>query len=88
MFLEAAAAVGLKREVTTYSLRHSSVTRMLKAGTPLALVASAHDTSPAMIRAHYARSIVDNSDALLRRAMLDVDAPAPVNVVPIAGRKS
>jgi integrase len=87
MFLEAAAAVGLKREVTTYSLRHSSVTRMLKAGTPLALVASAHDTSPAMIRAHYARSIVDNSDALLRRAMFDAGASTAPNVIPL-GRKS
>lgn len=90
MFGQVIAALGLDPMLTPYSLRHSSITRALKAGTPLALVASSHDTSPTIIGRHYARFIVDNSDAQLRRTLLDMDATAPdSNVLKLpAGRKS
>jgi len=84
LFRKAAKAIGLKRSVTPYSLRHSSVVRALLAGTPLQLVASSHDTSPQMISSNYAKYIVHNSDAVLRRCMLDLGEPAPAgNVVAI-----
>jgi integrase len=87
MFQQVIAALGLEETLSPYCLRHSSITRALKAGTPLALVASSHDTSPAIIARHYAKFIVDNSDALLRKTMLDMEAPTAPNVIPL-GRKS
>jgi integrase len=78
------AKVGLKRSVTPYSLRHSSIVRALMAGVPLELVASSHDTSAAIVARHYAKFIVHNSDAVLRRAMLDMGPPLPLNVVALA----
>ena len=44
-------------------------------------VAFVHDTSVPMIEKSYSASIGDHSDALLRRALLDMDGPA--KVVPI-----
>jgi integrase len=87
-FRKAAAAAGLEPDVTPYALRHSSIVRALVAGAPLRLVAASHDTSVAMIEKTYSRHIIgDASDALMRRAMLDMGAPAAGNIVPI-GRKS
>jgi integrase len=87
MFQQAIAELGLDPTLSPYSLRHSSITRALKVGTPLALVASAHDTSAVIISRHYAKFIVDNSEAMLRHGMLDMEAPASDNVVKL-GRKS
>ena len=42
--------------------------RGLRAGLPVRLVASAHDTSVAMIEKHYGAFIVDATEDLLRRA--------------------
>jgi integrase len=67
--------------ITLYALRHSSIVRQLLAGTPIRLVAVVHDTSVAMIEKTYSRHIADVSDVPLRRAMLDVGAPAEANVI-------
>jgi integrase len=85
VFPQVIAAAGLDAALSPYSLRHSSICRALLAGVPLQLVASSHDTSAAIIAKHYARYITDNSDTVLRRAMLDLSAIslAP-NVVTIA----
>ena len=69
--------------VTSYSLRHSSITRALLRGIPIRAVAYAHDTSVPMIEKTYSASIGDHSDTLFRNALLDVDAPVEGNVVPL-----
>jgi hypothetical protein len=52
-----------------------------------ALVSASHDTSTQMIEQTYSRFIVgDPSDAITRRAMLDMAAPVSTNVV-LIGRK-
>jgi integrase len=44
---------GLRPEVTPYSYRHTSITNMLMAGQPPALVAEVHGTSVQMLQRHY-----------------------------------
>ena len=53
-----------------YAFRHSSIVRGLRAGLPVRLVASLHDTSTEMIEKHYSAFIVDMTEDLARRAML------------------
>jgi integrase len=79
-------AAKLKPGTTMYSLRHSSIVRMLLAGTPIRIVAVHHDTSVPMIEKNYSRHIADHSDALVRRGLLDIGPPADDNVVPIASK--
>ena len=68
-----------------YCLRHTSITRMLLAGVPVRVVAALHDTSVQQIEKTYSRHIGDHSDALIRRAMFEADAPAAAgNVVAMA----
>ncbi|EKX59530.1 hypothetical protein D516_2685 [Rhodobacter sp. AKP1] len=55
-----------------YAFRHSSIVRGLRAGLPVRLVASLHDTSTAMIEKHYAAFIVDMTEDLARRATLSL----------------
>jgi len=62
-------------EVTSYSLRHSSIVRALLRGVPVAVVAQQHDTSVREIEAHYAAYILDHSDAVSRRALLETPGP-------------
>lgn len=66
------AATVERAEVPTdtimYALRHSSIVRGLKAGLPIRLVASLHDTSSEMIEKHYSAFIVDMTEDLARRA--------------------
>jgi integrase len=70
--------------VTSYALRHSSIVRALLGGVPVAVVAQQHDTSVREIEAHYAAYILDYSDALSRRALLDTSRPMVTdNVVPL-----
>src|SRR5262249_7282306 len=45
--------LGLNPKITPYSLRHTSITDMVIAGHPLALVAEVHGTSVQMIERHY-----------------------------------
>jgi hypothetical protein len=61
--------------VTLYALRHSSIVRQLLAGVPTRVVASHHDTSVVMIERTYSKYILDHSDALVRRGLLDVERP-------------
>ena len=80
-FTRAVTSIGLAAAgVTIYALRHSSITRQLLAGVPIRLVAALHDTSVTMIERNYSRHIADHSDAIVRRAMLDVSQPADSNV--------
>jgi integrase len=55
-----------------YALRHTSIVRGLRAGLPVRLVASLHDTSTEMIEQHYSAFIVDMTEDLARRAMLSL----------------
>jgi integrase len=88
MFRAAADRVGLDASVTPYALRHSSIVRQLLAGVPTRVVAAAHDTSVPMLEKTYSRHIVgDPSDAVIRRSLLDMAAPAGANVVPLGSRK-
>jgi integrase len=87
-FARAVARVGLKPSVTFYSLRHSSIVRQILAGTPLRIVAVAHDTSTQQVERTYSVHISDHADGLLRNGLLDVAQPAANNVVPMAGRRS
>ena len=64
-----------------YALRHSSIVRMLLLNVPIRLVASLHNTSVAMIEKHYSRYIVEYSDEISRKALLQHEAPSGENVV-------
>lgn len=61
---------GLPADTVPYSLRHSSIVRMLKAGLPIRLVASLHDTSSVVIERHYASAITSAMDDLAVRAVV------------------
>jgi integrase len=75
-------AVGLDPNVITlYSLRHSSIVRQLVANVPIRIVAATHDTSAKQIEAHYSKHISEHSDALVRRAMLDLSTPVSDKVI-------
>jgi integrase len=86
-FRRVVKATGLDPKVVTiYALRHSSVVRQLLAGIPVRVVASNHDTSVMMIEKTYSRYITDHTDALTRRALLDLNPVQPAcNVVVIGG---
>jgi integrase len=79
-FAVAAKAAGVG--VTAYALRHSSIVRQLLGGVPTRLVSKLHDTSEAMITAHYGAYILDDERAieLARRTLPDFSAAdaAPV----------
>jgi hypothetical protein len=66
----------------------SPITRMLLAGTHTAIVAKCHDTSEAMIRRHYAASILDFTDEMTRKTLPSFGPAKPTasNVVPLAKR--
>jgi integrase len=56
-FAAAVAKAGLDPEATFYSLRHASITRMLKAGAPTQAVAAHHGTSARILEANYAKFV-------------------------------
>jgi integrase len=93
-FRAVAAAAGL--DVTLYALRHSSIIRMLLSGVPTRVTAAQHDSSVSMLEKHYSAFVLDHSDAVVRRAMLDLAAPtadtdvmhAPATVVALPRRRS
>ena len=86
-FIRAVARAGHDpTTVTLYSLRHSSIVRALLAGVPTRVVAAQHDTSVPMLERTYSQHILDHSDAVARRGLLDLIGPAG-NVVPLS-RKS
>jgi hypothetical protein len=76
------AEIGADPDATMYSLRHSSVVRMLKKNIPVRLIASLHNTSIRMIEAHYSADITENdSDDVSRAALLQHQPPSGDNVV-------
>ena len=74
-FMAAVAKAGLGPEVTSYSLRHSNITRHLLRGTPIRVVAALHDTSVPMIERTYSAFIAGHGDELARAALLDLAPP-------------
>jgi hypothetical protein len=58
---------------------------MLLAGIPARVVASHHDTGLLTLEKTYSRFIATHSDTLVRRALLQVEQPVGVNVVPLKG---
>jgi hypothetical protein len=79
-------AIGLDpADVTMYALRHSSIVRMLLQNVPIRLVASLHNTSVAMIEKHYSRYIVEHSDDISRKALLQHEPLGGDNIVVLAG---
>ena len=85
-FIRAVTRVGLDpAAVTLYSLRHSSIVRALLAGVPTRVVAAQHDTSVPMLERTYSQHILDHSDTVARRGLLDTAQKwAAANVVPLA----
>jgi integrase len=76
-------------EIVPYALRHSSIVRCLRAALPVRYVASLHDTSTAMIEAHYSAFIVDAMDDLAGKAVVPLLAsnmapPVSVETRPFA----
>jgi integrase len=55
---------------TMYALRHSFITRSLKAGIPASVIANSADTSLAMIEKTYGRFVADHADEIMRRGLL------------------
>ncbi|MGB3347892.1 MAG: tyrosine-type recombinase/integrase [Brucella anthropi] len=69
-----ALAASVEIDVTSYSLRHSSIVRGLRNGLPIRLVAAMHDTSTAMIERHYGKWIADGLEELAARAIVPMVA--------------
>jgi integrase len=84
-FQRTAARAGLDPDVTIYALRHSSIVRALLGSVPARVVAVNHDTSVVQIERTYSKHIADHSDAVARRALLDLEQPAASNVRPLRG---
>ncbi|MHC2661681.1 tyrosine-type recombinase/integrase [Bradyrhizobium diazoefficiens] len=80
--------LGLDSALTPYVLRHSSVIRQIRAGTPLRLIAFSHDTSVGELERTYSRYLNSASDDLTRLGLLaDAHLPAD-NVVALARQAS
>jgi integrase len=77
------AEIGADTDATMYSLRHSSIVRMLLQNIPIRIVASLHNTSTRMIEAHYSRFITEHSDDISRAALLQPEPTRGDNVVPM-----
>jgi integrase len=85
--ISAVSRAGLDpKTVTLYSLRHSSIVRGLLHGVPTRVVAAQHDTSVSMLERTYSHHILDHSDTVARRGLLDTaqKTAAAANVVPLA----
>jgi len=75
-FIRAVRSAGLDpATVTLYSLRHSNIVRALLAAVPIRVVAAQHDTSVPMLERTYSQHILDHSDAVARRGLLDIAPP-------------
>jgi integrase len=85
-FERAAKAAGLPAGSTIYSLRHSSIARMLLRNIPIKICADVHNTSTGQIERHYGRFILRHGDDLIRAVLLDTSPPSPpANVVALRG---
>lgn len=76
------AKAELPADIVPYALRHSSIVRGLGAGLPVRLVAALHDTSSAMIEAHYSAYIVDAMDELAAKAIVPLTATPVLPIRP------
>jgi integrase len=86
-FARTVARVGLNSDdVTAYALRHSSIVRALLGGVPARVTANLHDTSVVQLERTYSKYIADHSDAIARRALLDLTAPAGEKVTALPRR--
>jgi integrase len=90
LFRDAVITAGLDPDrITPYALRHANIVRQLRRNVPIRLVASAHDTSVAMIERTYSAYIAHHGDEIVRAALLDPTAPAATaNVLPLSGRRA
>jgi integrase len=75
-FTKVIASLGLGPEITPYSLRHSCIVRLLKAGTPIRVVAALVDSSVLMLERFYSAYITEHTEDIARAAMLSM-APPP-----------
>jgi integrase len=81
-FRRAVARAGLDPAVVTINaLRHSSITRQIKANVPIRIVAVMHDTSVAMIERTYTTAIAEQSESIVRPVLLDIGDQPASNVV-------
>lgn len=71
---KAVEAAGLPADTVPYALRHSSIVRALTVPLPIRLVAALHDTSIAMIEAHYTHHIADSMSALAATGVISLTA--------------
>jgi integrase len=75
-------AIAIDPDATIYSLRHSSIVRMLLKGIPVRLIAAVHDTSISMVEQHYSRHVTEHSiDDITRVGLLSEPTPSADNVV-------
>ena len=64
-------------EVTMYSLRHSSVVRMLLKNIPIRLIAALHNTSVGQVERNYSKHVTEHSiDDITRAGLLPEPAPS------------
>jgi integrase len=82
-FRDVLVRLGLDPTLSPYVLRHASIIRQIRAGTPLQLIANAHDTSVAQIESTYSRFILNHASDDLRAGLL-VDPQPQDNVVSLA----
>jgi integrase len=88
-FMNVVRSAGLDpATVTLYALRHSSIVRALLAGVPTRVVAAQHDTSVPMLERTYSQHILDHSDTVARRGLLDITPPTANVVVIPPGRRA
>jgi integrase len=71
-------------KVTVYTLRHSSIVRMLLRSLPIRLLAALHNTSVGQIEKNYSAHITEHhTDEISRVGLLHEPAPVADNVIPI-----
>ena len=80
-FKEAVRRAGLDINVSFYSLRHSFVSRQVKAGTPLIWIAKNIGTSIKQIERHYSHIDDDEKRDLLAKGTMRLDVPVDDKVV-------
>jgi integrase len=73
--------LGLDNTLTPYVLRHSSIIRSIRNGTPLRITAFLHDTSTAEIERTYGRYLNGAVDDLVRKGLLDDSEPPRIDNV-------
>jgi integrase len=83
-FAKVVARAALPKTVTAYALRHTSITRGLRMGLPIRLVAAMHNTSSEMIEEYYSAHIVDALDEIAQRVTIDIPNPKRLDLTPAA----